>query len=96
MLGVMPGAQYATHALNLSAGDRLVLYTDGVTEAFNAAAEAYGEQRLIAEVRACGGGPAATVVESICRSVTQFAGGAAQSDDITLSVLAWQPESPDA
>jgi sigma-B regulation protein RsbU (phosphoserine phosphatase) len=96
MLGVMPGAQYATHALNLSAGDRLVLYTDGVTEAFNAAAEAYGEQRLIAEVRACGGGPAATVVESICRSVTQFAGGAAQSDDITLSVLAWQPESPEA
>jgi len=91
MLGVMPGAKYVTHTLNLEAGDRLVLYTDGVTEAFNATAEAYGEQRLVAEVKACGGGPAAAVVESICRSVSQFAGGAAQSDDITLSVLAWQP-----
>jgi sigma-B regulation protein RsbU (phosphoserine phosphatase) len=96
MLGVMPGAKYVTHTLNLEAGDRLVLYTDGVTEAFNAAAEAYGEQRLIAEVKACGNAPAAAVVESICRSVTQFAGGAAQSDDITLSVLAWQPTSPEA
>jgi sigma-B regulation protein RsbU (phosphoserine phosphatase) len=95
MLGVMPGAKYVTHALNLHAGDRLVLYTDGVTEAVNAAAEAYGEQRLVAEVKACGGGPAAAVVESICRSVAQFAGGAAQSDDITLSVLAWQPTSPE-
>jgi sigma-B regulation protein RsbU (phosphoserine phosphatase) len=91
MLGVMPGAKYVTHTLNLEAGDRLVLYTDGVTEAFNATAEAYGEQRLVAELKACGGGPAAAVVESICRSVSQFAGGAAQSDDITLSVLAWQP-----
>ena len=96
MLGIMPGAKYATHAANLGAGDRLVLYTDGVTEAFNAAAEAYGEQRLIAEIQACGGGPAAAVVDSICRSVTQFAAGAAQSDDITLSVLAWQPDTPEA
>jgi len=94
MLGVMPGARYVTHELNLNAGDRLVLYTDGVTEAFNAAAEAYGEQRLIAEVQACGGGPAAAVVEGICRSVSEFAAGAAQSDDITLSVLAWQPPAP--
>jgi sigma-B regulation protein RsbU (phosphoserine phosphatase) len=96
VLGVMPGAKYATHTLNLQAGDRLILYTDGVTEAFNAAAEAYGEQRLVAEVKACGDAPAAAVVESICRSVAQFAGGAAQSDDITLSVLAWQPSTPQA
>jgi sigma-B regulation protein RsbU (phosphoserine phosphatase) len=96
MLGVMPGARYLTHVVNLEAGDRLVLYTDGVTEAFNAAAEAYGEQRLVAEIKACGAGPAAAIVENICRSVAQFAGGAAQSDDITLTVLAWQPASPEA
>jgi sigma-B regulation protein RsbU (phosphoserine phosphatase) len=96
MLGVMPGARYVTHAVDLAAGDRLVLYTDGVTEAFNGAAEAYGEQRLVAEIQACGGGPAAAVVESICQSVARFAGDAAQSDDITLSVLAWQPAAPEA
>jgi sigma-B regulation protein RsbU (phosphoserine phosphatase) len=71
----------------LQPGDRLVLYTDGVTEAFNPSDEAYGEQRLIAEVQAHGNGPADALVERICRSVTNFAVAAPQSDDITLTVL---------
>jgi sigma-B regulation protein RsbU (phosphoserine phosphatase) len=85
----MPGMEYPDHAVQLLPGDRLVLYTDGVTEAFNPADEAYGEERLIAEVRAHGDGAAAALVERICRSVTLFAGTAAQSDDITLTVLTW-------
>jgi serine phosphatase RsbU (regulator of sigma subunit) len=87
VLGVMPGAKYPNHAVMLQPGDRLVLYTDGVTEAFNPSDEAYGEQRLIAEVQAHGNGPADALVERICRSVTNFAGAAPQSDDITLTVL---------
>jgi sigma-B regulation protein RsbU (phosphoserine phosphatase) len=75
----------------LQQADRLVLYTDGVTEAFNSADEAYGTQRLIAEIEAHGDGAAAALVERICHSVAEFAGGAAQSDDITLTVLAWNP-----
>jgi len=89
VLGAMPGMKYPDHTLQLLPGDRLVLYTDGVTEAFNPADEAYGEERLIAEVRAHGDGAAAALVERICRSVTLFAGAAAQSDDITLTVLTW-------
>jgi serine phosphatase RsbU (regulator of sigma subunit) len=89
VLGAMPGMEYPDHAVQLLPGDRLVLYTDGVTEAFNPADEAYGEERLIAEVRAHGDGAAAALVERICRSVTLFAGTAAQSDDITLTVLTW-------
>jgi serine phosphatase RsbU (regulator of sigma subunit) len=57
----------------------------------NPADEAYGEERLIAEVRAHGDGPAGALVERICSSVASFAGPAAQSDDITLTVLAWDP-----
>jgi sigma-B regulation protein RsbU (phosphoserine phosphatase) len=75
--------------IQLLPGDRLVLYTDGVTEAFNAADEAYGTARLIAEVKAHGNQASAALVESICHSVTVFAGNAPQSDDITLAVLAW-------
>ena len=71
----------------LEPGDRLLLYTDGVTEAFNSADEAYGVDRLLAEVRAQGEGAATALVERICRSVTSFAGSAPQSDDITLTVL---------
>jgi sigma-B regulation protein RsbU (phosphoserine phosphatase) len=89
VLGAMPGIEYPDHTVQLLPGDRLVLYTDGVTEAFNPADEAYGEERLIAEVKAHGDGAAAALVERICRSVTLFAGTAAQSDDITLTVLTW-------
>ena len=89
VLGVMPGMAYPDHTIQLLPGDRLILYTDGVTEAFNSADEAYGVERLIAEVKAHGDGAATALVERICRSVTSFAGAAPQSDDITLTVLTW-------
>ena len=89
VLGVMPGVVYPNHTLQLLPGDRLVLYTDGVTEAFSPAEEAYGTERLLAELKAHADGEAAALVERICRSVTVFAGAAPQSDDITLSVLVW-------
>ena len=91
VLGVVPGVQYPEHTLQLQRGDRLVLFTDGVTEAFNPADEAYGIERLIAEIRAHGHGPTAVLVDRICGSVTNFAGAAPQSDDITLTVLSWSP-----
>jgi sigma-B regulation protein RsbU (phosphoserine phosphatase) len=89
VLGAMPGIDYPDHTVQLRPGDRLVLYTDGVTEAFNPAEQAYGEARLVAEVRAHGAGAPAALVERICQSVAVFAGSAPQSDDITLTVLAW-------
>ena len=91
VLGAMPGARYPTHTEQLLKGDRLVLYTDGVTEAFNPAEELYGAQRLADEVHVHGGGTPAALVERICQSVTNFAGTAPQSDDITLTVLTWGP-----
>ena len=89
VLGAMPGVEYPTHTIQLLRGDRLVLYTDGVTEACNPAAELYGAQRLVDEVHVHGGGTPAALVERICQSVTNFAGAAPQSDDITLTVLTW-------
>jgi phosphoserine phosphatase RsbU/P len=94
VLGAMTGVEYPEHAVQLIAGDCLVLYTDGVTEAFNQAEEAYGTERLIAEIRAHGDGAAPELVERICRSVATFAGTAPQSDDITLIVLTWDRVAP--
>ncbi len=68
----MPGVRFPDHAVQLRSGDRLVLYTDGITEAFNAADEAYGTQRLIDEIRVYGAGAAAALIERICCSVTAF------------------------
>ena len=89
VLGAMPDVEFPDHTVPLRPGDRVVLYTDGVTEACNPADEAYGTERLIAEVQAYGDGRAAAMVERICHSVANFAGSTAQSDDITLIVLAW-------
>ena len=89
VLGALSGTKYPTHTVQLLRGDRLVLYTDGVTEAFNPSEELYGAGRLADEVHVHGGGTPAALVERICRSVTNFAGTAPQSDDITLTVLTW-------
>jgi len=91
MLGVKESATFENHRAELKRGDRLVLYTDGVTEALNPRNEAYGEQRLIAEIEADGNATADSLVERVFRSVTRFAGTAAQSDDITLAVLVREP-----
>jgi serine phosphatase RsbU (regulator of sigma subunit) len=89
VLGAMPGVKYPTHTLQLLRGDQLVLYTDGVTEAFNPAEELYGAQRLVDEVHVHGSGTPAALVERICKSITNFADTAPQSDDITLTILTW-------
>src|ERR1700722_17130278 len=90
VLGAMRGIEYPDHAVQLRPGERLVLYTDGVTEAFNRANEAYGERRLMAEIHAHGAGTAMSLVDGICHGVEEFAAGAPQSDDITLVVLDWR------
>lgn len=94
VLGAMAGVQFPDHAVQLQPGDRLVLYTDGVTEALNSAQEPYGEQRLVAEIGATGVATATALVEGICRSVAKFSGTAPQSDDITLIVLDWNRGAP--
>jgi phosphoserine phosphatase RsbU/P len=91
ILGVMSGAQFPTHTLELQPGDCLLLYTDGLTEACNAQGEFYGEQRLAAELVSHGGAAPGELIERLCRSVAAFAGTAAQADDITISVLARGP-----
>jgi len=89
VLGVMPEAKFPNHTLQLRPGDRLVLYTDGLTEAFNPGNEPYGVERLLAQLRAAGDLAPAALIERICESVGRFCGPAAQSDDITLTVLTW-------
>jgi sigma-B regulation protein RsbU (phosphoserine phosphatase) len=88
VLGALAGAEFPDHAVTLQPGERIVLYTDGVTEACDAGGAQYGAERLVREIQAHGAGSAGTIVAHICASVAAFAGTAAQSDDITLAVLA--------
>ena len=91
IVGIMPGRPYEAAERQLSPGDVLVLYTDGVTEAFNTAHEMFGDERLAEVVRAQATASAQELVEAIETAVTAFAGQAPQSDDLTLLVMRCLP-----
>ena len=87
VLGVLADAEYDQSQVALAAGDRLVLFTDGLTEARNASDEEFGEERLEAallEHRACS---APALQARLTDAVDAFTGGHLQ-DDATLIVLA--------
>jgi serine phosphatase RsbU (regulator of sigma subunit) len=69
--------------VQLAAGDILILYTDGVTEAENAEGEQFGESRLIETVLAQRHLPVPSLLETIVATVQKFSDGE-QADDITL------------
>jgi phosphoserine phosphatase RsbU/P len=83
-LGFEPGLEYDRTQLTLQAGDTLIFYTDGVSEAFNPQEECYGNQRLLADVAAFAGQTAPAVAMGLLQKVRAFAGTAAQSDDIAI------------
>jgi sigma-B regulation protein RsbU (phosphoserine phosphatase) len=87
VLGVLPQAEYEQAHVPLWAGDRIVLFTDGLTEARNPSDEEFGEQRLIDAVvrhRACS---APALQARLTEAVATFTAGCLQ-DDATLIVLA--------
>ncbi|HEV3380682.1 MAG TPA: SpoIIE family protein phosphatase [Trebonia sp.] len=83
-LGVFPNRSYECHSLTLEPGDALLLYTDGVTEAFDRKSEMYGPDRLRDDLAALIDEPAQDVVNGIYHAVENFADGEPQSDDITM------------
>ena len=87
VLGVFPQWDYEQEVARLAAGDRLVLFTDGVTEAINARDEEFGEERLIRLVVDSRELPAQALQAKILNAVAEFTGGDFQ-DDATLLVIA--------
>ncbi len=86
-LGFEPGLEFERTDLTLRPGDVLVLYSDGVTEAFNPQEELYGDERLIADTAAFNGQNAQDITANLLQKVRAFANGAAQSDDIAILAL---------
>jgi serine phosphatase RsbU (regulator of sigma subunit) len=86
-VGLMETAEFGVAEEWLAPGDKIVIYTDGVTEAQNAAGEFFGKKRLREVVTARAGDSCQGVHEAIQAAVTAFTEGAPQSDDITLVVL---------
>lgn len=84
VLAGMEMTRYRLNELQLTPGDALYLYTDGVTEAFNEENELFGEEQLEALLAKTDGMSARTVCGAVAESLQQFVGKAAQSNDITM------------
>ena len=86
-LGLAEGMKFEQIDMILQPGDAIVLYTDGVSEAFNPRDECYGDQRLLAGLATSTGHSATAVTSALLQSVRAFADGTPQSDDIAALVL---------
>ena len=90
VLGLLPGATYEHDTVTLEAGDLVVVCSDGVTEARNAAGEEFGRERLIEAVSGTHGSKPEAVLERLFEAVRRFSEGTPQGDDITALVLEYR------
>jgi len=87
VLGVFPAWTYQDSSVELRSGDRLLLFTDGITEAEGPDGEEFGTEKVAAFAKAHAANSAAKMNQQLLAQVTEFCGGQFQ-DDATLLVLA--------
>ncbi len=86
-VGLLESAEFPVSELTLAPGDKLVIYSDGVTEAQNGKAEFFEKRRLREIVAAHAASTCSVVHDAIHDAVAAFTEGSPQSDDITVLVL---------
>lgn len=86
-LAVMEGMRYRETEIDLNHGDALFLYTDGVTEATDAALELFGEQRLLDALNRHNAEQPHEILEGVHGEIDAFVKDAPQFDDITMLCL---------
>jgi len=86
-LGIESSATYPASQVALQSGDTLVLFTDGVVEAFNAAGEEFSDARFVNAIRSLPELSAQATLRALMKYVEDFVGATRQSDDITCLVL---------
>ena len=87
VLGAFEQVAFDQDAVPLSAGDRVVFFTDGITETRDSADEEFGDDRLIEAIRSHRSAGPAALVDRIFGEVARFTAGPAE-DDATVMVLA--------
>ena len=90
VLAAMTDIPYLGNETRLERGDRLLLYTDGVTEAMNEQEEMYGEERLEQLLAGTSGMNVTETVMRLREDIRNFAGEAQQYDDITILELEYR------
>ena len=86
-LGMFRDSRYYEYFETIESGEVFVLYTDGVTEAMNAAGEEYGRDRLVAAVRDCREQSARDMVDFLHRDLMAWTEGQGAHDDVTYFII---------
>lgn len=89
-LGAFEEAAYATLSARVLPGERLFLYTDGITEALDREEREYAPARLEARLRSAAPGPPKALVDHVLSDVDAFVNEAPQSDDLTVMAVAYR------
>jgi sigma-B regulation protein RsbU (phosphoserine phosphatase) len=89
-VGMFQEAEFATERVSLSAGDYLVIYSDGVSEARNLRDDMFEQERLSSLMRSFSGENVEQLADAIRAGVRNFTGGAPQADDITMVVVQYK------
>ena len=84
VLAGMENARYREYELTLQPGDKLFVYTDGVTEASSASRELYGTERLLQALNRTGAATPEETLSAVKADIDHFVGTAPQFDDITM------------
>ncbi len=93
-MGVMPGLPYAENRVKLAAGDTLILYTDGISEAMDRDGQEFTEARLMGSLTEAHRDSVEIVMSSVIDAVSRFVGDAPQSDDITCLIIRYKGPPP--
>jgi sigma-B regulation protein RsbU (phosphoserine phosphatase) len=92
-MGIIPDMMGTPEYVQLKPGDLFIMYTDGVTEAFDARYTAFGEDRLVQAAKKSRALSAGEVRDRIIAEIREFTGPVPQSDDITLVVIRVLPRT---
>jgi serine phosphatase RsbU (regulator of sigma subunit) len=94
-LGLFEGARFGSRAVQLGPGDWIVFATDGVTEAFSAGGEVFGNDRLEARIAELAAADPGGMIAGVSASIADFAQGVPQSDDLTGLALRFEGSAAD-
>lgn len=90
-VGMMPDMEYETTRVQLQPGDRLFLYSDGITECENKEGEQFGEDRLLACLQQCFSDTLKQAVERVEQQIRVWNQSDSFEDDVTFLILEWKP-----
>ena len=90
VLGIQPGARFTSERQTLTPGDRLFLYTDGISDALDEDGRFFGSERVEALALRLRDRDAASANDDLIAELLRFAGRAEQADDITCLTLDWR------